>query len=296
MRISTSVWAMLVLLSLLWGGSFFFVAVAVREVPPLTLVSLRVGLGAVALWLVVLASGQPVPRGRAVWAALALMGLLNNAIPFVLFAWAQTRIPSGLASILNATTPIFTALVAGALLADERLTRTKLVGVLLGAAGATLVIGPGVLAGLGSDVVAQGACLAAAISYAFSSVWGRRFRAMGLQPIPTAAGAVTTSAAMLTPVALAVEQPWTHAVPSLDAMGGILGLALLSTTLAYMLFYRIMAAAGTNVMLVTFLIPVSAILLGAIFLGERLAGTDFIGMGLIAFGLAVIDGRLLRRT
>jgi drug/metabolite transporter (DMT)-like permease len=179
-------------------------------------------------------------------------------------------------------------------LADERLTTRKLAGLLLGAAGAVAVIGPGLLAGLGTDVLAQGACLLATFSYALSSVWGRRFAARGLDPVVSAAGILTGSAALVTPFALALERPWTLPAPSAQAVGAILGLALLSTALAYVLFWRIMARAGTNVMLVTFLIPVSAILLGTVFLDERLTPGDFLGMGLIAAGFAVIDGRVLR--
>ncbi|HEU0223462.1 MAG TPA: DMT family transporter [Paracoccaceae bacterium] len=295
MRMTARDWGMLLCLSLLWGASFFFVGVALAALPPLTLVACRLGLGALALWAYVLATGRPVPARPGIWAAFAAMGLMNNVIPFSLFAWAQTEIPSGLAAILNATTPIFTALVAGALLPDERLTAGRAAGVLVGAAGAVTVIGPGFLTGLGQDLLAQAACLAAALSYALSSVFGRRFRGMRLDPVVTAAGMVTASALLLLPAALALDRPWALSLPGPGVLGAVAGLAILSTALAYVIFYRVLASAGTNVMLVTFLIPVSAILLGAAFLGERLELLDFAGMGLIALGLSLIDGRIWRR-
>lgn len=295
MTMTARVWAMLFGLSLLWGASFLFIAVAVREIPVLTLVLLRVGIAAAALWLYARATGRAVPGGLGLWGAFAVMGFFNNALPFTLIFWAQTQIPAGLASILNATTPIFTALVAGALLADERLTALRFGGVILGAAGAALVIGPELLAGLGREVLAQGASLLAALSYAVSSVWGRRFRGMGVDPVVTALGMLTASAVMLAPVVLLSGPAFPGGVPGAEAVLATLALALLSSALAYVLFYRILAAAGTNVMLVTFLSPVSAILLGAALLGERLAFLDLAGMAVIALGLLLIDGRAFRR-
>lgn len=295
MTMTARVWAMLFGLSLLWGASFLFIAVAVREIPVLTLVLLRVGIAAAALWLYVRATGRAVPGGLQLWGAFAVMGFFNNVLPFTLIFWAQTQIPAGLASILNATTPIFTALVAGALLADERLTALRFGGVILGAAGAALVIGPELLAGLGTEVLAQGASLVAALSYAVSSVYGRRFRAMGVDPVVTALGMLTASAVMLVPVVALSGPAFPGGVPGMEAVLATLALALLSSAFAYVLFYRILAAAGTNVMLVTFLSPVAAILLGAALLGERLALLDLAGMAVIALGLLAIDGRAFRK-
>jgi drug/metabolite transporter (DMT)-like permease len=207
----------------------------------------------------------------------------------------QQQIASGLASILNATTPLFTVLAAHALTPDERLTPLKGTGVVIGLAGAVLVIGPDALGGLGSDVAAQLACLGAALSYACASIFGRRFRRMGVAPTVTAAGQVTASALMLAPVALVVDQPWTLPAPDLGTWAAVAGIGLLSTAAAYRLFFRILVAAGAvNLTLVTFLIPVSAILLGAAFLDETLAPRHFGGMAVIALGLACIDGRPVR--
>jgi drug/metabolite transporter (DMT)-like permease len=233
---------------------------------------------------------------RAAWAAFLGMGLLNNAIPFTLIAWGQAHIASGLASILNATTPLFTVLVAHRLTADERMEGRRLAGVIIGFIGVALMVGGAALREVGVDVAAQVAVLLAAVSYAFAGVFGRRFKALGIPPLATAAGQVTASSLMLLPVTLALAPPWTLAMPSPTALAAVLGLAFASTALAYILFFRILASAGaTNVAIVTFLIPVSAVVLGAVFLGERLDAKHLAGMGLIGLGLAVLDGRPLAR-
>ena len=289
-------WAMLLALSVLWGGSFFFTGIAVKELPPLTIVVLRVGLAAAMLYTAMRLFGLHLPRVRKAWAAFFGMGLLNNVIPFCLIVWGQTHIASGLAAILNATTPLFTVVVAHAFTDDETMTGNRLAGVVVGLVGVTLMIGADALAGIGTSVPAQLAVLAAAFSYAFAGVFGRRFRRMGIAPMATATGQVTASTLMLLPVALLVERPWTLALPSAPVWAAILGIAALSTALGYVLYFRILASAGaTNLLLVTFLIPVSAIVLGSLVLGERLALRHFLGMALIGAGLAAIDGRLVRR-
>ena len=286
-------WAMLLSLSVLWGGSFFFTRVALFALPPFTLVVLRVGLAALILNTLVPLLGLRMPREARTWAAFLGMGLLNNAIPFCLIVWGQTHIASGLAAILNATTPLFTVVAAHVFTSDERMTGNRLVGVLIGLVGVVIMVGPAVLAGLGADLLAQVAVLGAALSYALAGIFGRRFQRMGVPPLATAAGQVTASTLMLLPIAIVVDRPWTLPVPSASVWGAILGIAALSTALAYVLYFRILATAGaTNLLLVTFLIPVSAILLGVVVLGERLDPRHFIGMALIGCGLAAIDGRL----
>ncbi|RKZ35608.1 MAG: EamA family transporter [Gammaproteobacteria bacterium] len=286
-------WAMLLTLSALWGGSFFFVEVLVSALPPLTIVWLRVVLAAATLWIFAIIIGLQVPNTLGVWAAFFAMGLLNNVIPFSLIAWGQTYIASGLASILNATTPLFTVIVAGAFLHDERITAIKFVGVFIGFVGVVVMIGPPTLSGLGTDALAQIAVLGAALFYAFAGVFGRRFKDMGINPVLTAAGQVTASAIILTPLAIYVDRPFDLSVPGVEIWAAIIGLAVLSTAVAYILYFRILASAGaTNLLLVTFLIPVSAILLGVFVLGESLELIHLFGMALIGFGLSAIDGRL----
>ncbi len=295
-RMSARDWALLGLLSFIWGGSFFFAKVAVAEIPPLTLVFGRVLLAAIALGLCLAAIGQSLPRGAPLWRLFFIMGLLNNVVPFGLLFWAQTEIASALASILNATTPLFTVLVAHAFTDDEKLSAGKIIGVLAGLAGVAVMIGPGVLTGLDRAVLAELACIAAAVSYAVSGTIGRRFRTMGITPMQTAFGPLVASSAILLPLSLLVDRSYALPVPGLKAIGALIGLALISTAFAYIIFFRLMARVGvTNVTLVTFLIPPSAILLGVGLLGERLLPSHVAGMALIALGLSAIDGRLWRR-
>ena len=295
-EMGTKEWVMLLTLSLLWGGSFFFVEVIISELPPLTVVFLRVVLAAVALWLFAIAIGLRPPMTIGAWTAFLIMGLLNNVIPFTLIVWGQTHIASGLASILNATTPLFTVIVAGCLLVDERRTPMKLTGVVIGFIGVILMIGPSALGGLGTDTLAQIAVLGAAASYAFAGVFGRRFKAMDIDPVVAAAGQVTASSLVLAPIAIYIDRPFSLEIPGIEVITSIIGLAILSTAVAYILYFRILASAGaTNLLLVTFLIPISAILLGSLVLGESLELIHYIGMALIGFGLSAIDGRLWRR-
>jgi drug/metabolite transporter (DMT)-like permease len=288
-------WAMLIALSILWGGSYFFVGVAVAELPPLTIVTLRVELAAIALWGIALVMGLRPPKSAGVWVAFLGMGLLNNVIPFVLIVWGQTQIASGLASILNATTPLFTVIVAGVLLPDERATPLKLVGVVVGFIGVAIMMGIPVM-GDGGSTIAQVAIIVAALSYAFAGVYGRRFKAMAVNPIVTAAGQVTASALVMVPIAFIVDGPLDIAGPSSETWASIIGLAVLSTAVAYVLYFKLLESAGaTNLLLVTLLIPVSAILLGSLFLNETLEVVHFVGMALIGLGLSAIDGRLWRR-
>jgi drug/metabolite transporter (DMT)-like permease len=289
-------WGMLVALSVLWGGSFFFTGVAIRELPPLTIVFLRVALAAVILLTVLKAIGLRMPKDRSVWLAFLGMGFLNNVVPFCLIVWGQTHIASGLASILNATTPLFTVMVAHALTADEKMTGGRLAGVFFGLVGVVVMIGPAVLDTFGTNVLAQLAVLSAAVSYAFAGIYGRRFKRMGVPALATATGQVSASAIMLLPVVLVADQPWTLPVPHAATWGAMLGIAALSTALAYVLYFRLLASAGaTNLLLVTFLIPVSAIVLGSLVLGETLQAKHFAGMLCIGLGLAAIDGRVMAK-
>ena len=288
-------WSILLMLSVLWGGSFLFIGVAVKELPTLTIVFARVLLAAIALWLLIFITGRTLPKGRDIWLAFVGMGLLNNAIPFCLIVFGQHSIASGLASILNASTPLFTVLVAGMLLEDEKLSSRKLIGVAIGFFGVMVMIGLDALSGLGTHILAQLAILGATVSYAFAGVFGRRFKAFGTDPVVVAAGQVTGASIVLLPVALVFDAPWTLPQPSVEVMASVLALALISTALAYILYFQLLARAGaTNLLLVTFLIPVTAILLGALLLHERLQPVHFLGMALIGVGLAAIDGRLLK--
>ena len=288
-------WLFLLILSTLWGGSFFFAKVAVEEVPPLTLVLYRVGIAAAALFLYLKISGRDIPASTRIWGAFFGMGLINNVIPFSLLFWGQIHIASSLASILNATTPIFTVIVAHVLTHDEKFNFNRTVGVVLGFLGVTLMLGFDSGAGDSNPPLAMLACLGAAISYAFASVFGRRFAAMNVGPARVAFGQLTASTVMMLPIVLLMEPLISPLTWSQSVLSAILALALVSTALAYILFFRILAAGGaTNISLVTLLVPVSAIVLGSVFLSEQLRSTDFAGMLLIGCGLVAIDGRLFK--
>ena len=292
-RMGTKDWGMLLLLSFLWGGSFFFISVSVSELPPFTLVTMRVGLAALTLWLVLLVSGYPIPKSVKVWRTFMMMGLLGNALPFSLIAWGQTHIGAGLASIINATTPIFTILIAGAFLSDEHITPKKVLGIAAGLLGVIVLIGPSALLELGTNTMAQLAVIGAAISYSSATVFGRRFKAMGISPFDTAVGQVTASTILLLPLVWFIDKPLELANPSLQVWLAILALAIFSTAFAYILFFRILSSSGaTNVVLVTFLAPVTASFLSWLILDEQLQAKHFIGMACIGLGLAIIDGRL----
>ncbi len=293
-RLTGLAWLFLLLLGLIWGGSFFFARVAVLEVPPFTLVFLRLSLAAIALHIYLHGRLDLYSTLRTHWRAFAVMGFINNALPHTLIFFGQTEIGAGLASILNATTPIWTVLIANHWTTDEKLTKAKIIGCLTGLAGTAVLIGPALGSATHAPVWALVLPVLAAVCYGFAGTFGKRFRDIAA-PV-TATGQLTASSLMMLPVAMMMDQPWSLPVPSMAAIFAILGLALLSTAFAYLLFFRILTLAGaTNTSLVTLLVPPSAILLGAVFLGERLAAPELAGMALIAVGLLVLDGRLLHR-
>jgi drug/metabolite transporter (DMT)-like permease len=288
-------WGLLILLSLLWGSSFIFNDVAVRELPTLTVVVTRVVLAAVILLALTRLVGISIPADWRIWRALFILGLINNALPFCLIVWGQTHIAAGLASILNATTPLFGVVIAHYFTGDEKLTGGRIAGVITGFAGVAVMIGADALQSLGVNVLAQISILMGTFCYAVGTIYARRFRELGLSPMATASGQVTASSLLLIPVMLIVDQPWTLAAPSMQTVLALIGVAVLSTVLAFIIYFRILSTAGaTNLMLVTFLIPVSAIILGILLLGETLHPKQIAGMLMIGAGLALIDGRPLR--
>ena len=286
-------WATLGALALIWGGAFFFIGVAVRHVPPFTYVLARLALAAAAMLAFLWWRGEPLGLPRRAWGAIVLLALINTALPFTLFGWAQTQIASGLASILNATTPIWGVIVAHLFTSDEKITPRKAAGVLVGFAGVALMIGPGLFASLGGGALAQLACVVAALSYALAGVWARRFKKMGVSPMSVTTGQLIVGALMMVPVAL-IDKPWTLDWPPLEAIAAIAALAVVCTAFGYVLYFKLIDSSGaTNALLVTLLVPPTAILLGVMFLGEAISPIDIGGLALIGLGLAAIDGRLL---
>ncbi len=297
-RMNARTWGLLALLGMIWGGSFFFARIAVAHVPPATLVLLRVGIAALALHVYIAGRFDIYATLRARWREFLLLGLVNNAVPHMLIFLGQTQIGAGLASILNATTPIFTVLIANRMTADEKLSPEKIAGCLIGFLGTAVLIGPRALAPFAGDggppLWALVLPVLAAASYGLAATYGKRFR--GVAPPVIAAGQLSASTLLMLPVSLMLDSPWQLALPPLSAILAVLALALLSTAYGYILFFRIMAAAGaTNTSLVTLLVPPSAILSGMLFLGERLTPLGILGMVLVLLGLVVLDGRALAR-
>lgn len=289
-------WLMLILLSVLWGGSFFFMKVSLAELPTLTIVFSRVAFAAITLGLVLKLMGQLLPRGFELWRAFFIMGLINNLLPFSLLVWGMTELSSGLASILNATTPVFAILVAHFATSDERISTNKIVGVILGLVGVAVLIGVDAVSGVSQSLLAMLACLGASLSYGLAATYGRKFKAMQVKPVSVAFGQVTASSLLLLPVALVIDSPWILAIPSLYTWSSLIALGVLSTALAYVLYFQILSRAGaTNIALVTLLVPVSAIFLGWLILNETLELNHIVGMSLIALGLLAIDGRIIKR-
>ncbi|MEL6793758.1 MAG: DMT family transporter [Pseudomonadota bacterium] len=288
-------WIDLILLALVWGAIFLFVAIALREMTPFWTVFHRVFWATLLLWLYVWWRGFAAPRGARIWFAFFVMGALNNAIPFTLITWGQTEIESGLASILNSTTAFFGIVVAAIFLADERLTARRIAGVLIGVLGVAVIIGIDALTAFDPRSLGQIAVLGAALSYAFAGVWAKT-QMQGLTPTVSAAGMLTGSSVIMGVLALAVE-----GTPDLTltwtTIGALAYCATFGTVVTYLLYYRILATAGSgNLLLVTIMMPPISILLGAWVLGEALAPSTYVGCGLIALGLVVLDGRVFRNA
>ena len=284
-------WGLVILLSIVWGGSFFFAKVAVKEMTPLTIVLSRVGFASLALLAFIWLTGKKMPSSPGLWGAFIIMGALNNLIPFSLIFWGLKYIESSLASILNATTPIFSVVLTHILTREERLTANRITGALTGWVGVAVLIGLESLKGFDVHVIGQVAVLGGAFSYALAAIYGRRFKK--IDPVVVATGMLCGSTIMMIPMTFIVEQPWNLA-PGMITWAAILGLSVISTSLAYIIYFRILATSGpTNLLLVTFIIPVIAILLGVMVLGEKLGWNVFGGMTLIFLGLIAIDGRMI---
>jgi len=288
-------WLLIILLALIWGGSFLFGRILMIEWPPFTVVFLRVFLAAIALWVFLIITARKFPKDISLLKMIMVMGILNNVIPFSLILIGQQEIGSGLASVVNAMTPIWTLIIANSFTTDEKFTANKVMGILFGFLGVATLIGADIMQGLTASAWAQGAVLGATISYGFAGVWGKKFK--GQDPIIISTGQLTASSIVILPIMFILEDPFSISAPTLEMTISLLGLSILCTSFAYVLFFKILSSAGaTNVSLVTFLVPVSAILLGIFWLGETLTTSNIIGMILIILGLALVDGRILKMT
>lgn len=284
-------WLLLILLAVLWGCSYFFVGFAVRELPPLTVVLARVALAAAIIYPVFKSQGGSLPTTLRGWLPFSVMGMMNNVIPFSLIFASQLYISSGLASVLNATTPLF-AVIVSASFGEERLILRRVAGVLIGLLGVYVLRDPDHVQS-GAQIIGMLFCLGAALSYGFASLWGRR-NFNNVAPLTTTTCQLISSSLVMAVIAGAFEQPWHLAVPSPTTWAALLGLAALSTALGYIVFFTTLKRVGpSNVQVVTLLMPVPAILLGVMVLGEPLALRDIAGALIIAASLLVIDGRVL---
>jgi drug/metabolite transporter (DMT)-like permease len=283
-------WGMLIVLSVIWGASFFFIEIALRDFHPFTVVFFRVATAAAVLVCVMYLFGQRLPDSPTGWWPYLVLGALNNAIPFSLIVWGQTRIDSGSAAIFNATTPIFAGVVAHIFTADEKLRLNKLIGMIVGFGGVYLMLSPELKGGVSWRGFGQVAVLGAALMYALGGVFAKRFA--GVKPLTIATGMLVSASLLMLPLALAVDWPW-PARPSVTSIGAVAALAVLGTAFAYVVFFRILSTAGAvNVLLVTFLVPIGAIILGVVILKETIRWEELAGMGIIFLGLIAIDGRV----
>jgi len=286
-------WGLLILLSVLWGGAYFFAGVAVKELPPLTVVLVRVFLATVVLLPLFWYFGHSLPKSFSDWLPFFGMGLLNNVLPFGFIFAGQTQITVGLSSIINAMTPLFTVVVM-AIFQEERLTAYRIIGVLLGVVGVAVLRGFDGPVG-GSQTLGIALCMAGALSYGFAALWGRKFLA-GVPPLKSATCQLMCSTLIMAVVVSLIDRPWTLAPPSQGAVWSLVALAVFGTAVAYIVFFKVLVRAGaSNVMLVTLLIPVTALVLGNLFLGESIQLKEGVGAAIIGAGLLFIDGRVINR-
>jgi drug/metabolite transporter (DMT)-like permease len=269
-------WLMLIVLSMLWGGSFLFLGVSVSELPVFTVIA-----------------GEYLPRDRASWTAFIVMGFLNNIIPFTLLGFGQSHIASGLAAILTAATPLIGNLTAHFTWHDEPLTANRIIGMVLGLIGVGIMFLPSLAGGIGVHVLAELACLGAAVAFGFSGVYGRTFGKLGISPVKAGVGTLLSSTVVMVVLALLFDRPWSIPVPAPHVIAAVIALAVLSTAVAYMIYFNLLRQVGaTNTLLVTILMPVFAVIYGALLLSERLEPRHFLGFGIVVLGLAATDGRV----
>jgi len=286
-------WGLLVLISVVWGLSFFFIEIALRELGSFTLVFYRVGIAALIVTSFLYISGKRLPFDGESWRKYFILGTFNNFVPFSLISWGQIYIDSGLASILNATTPMFAVVMAHFLTHDEHMTKNRIAGVLLGITGVSLLVGPEALYGLSSNTLGQFAILCAAISYSYGGIYARQLNDMPV--IVAVAGTLLAATVMTLPMVLLFEYPLTMSM-QLPTISAILGMSVFGTVFAYMLYLHVIRAVGaTNTLLVTFLVPVTALIMGVVILGESLNQHAILGMLVIFIGLVVVDGRIIRK-
>jgi drug/metabolite transporter (DMT)-like permease len=278
--------ALLLLLATLWGGSYTFIKLGVATIPPVTLIAARTLIAGVLLLVVMHARGLRLPRDAAIWRRFLFQACLNSVIPWTLIAWGERSLDAGLATILNSTSPIFTFFLSLAIAGHETLTLRKLFGVAAGMAGICLIVGVQAFGGLGEQLAAQIATVVATICYAGGAIFSRGFK--GLDPMAPAAGSLLCGAAVLVPVSLVVDRPW-NLTPSMSSVLALLALAVFSTAMAFVLYFRLIQTLGSvgTTSQAYLRVPIG-VALGVIFLGETLSPTVWIGLGCVVFGVAAM--------
>jgi len=277
----------LLVLGALWGSSFLFIKITVAEVPPVTLVIGRLGLGTAIMWVMLLATRQAIPRCLRLWGAFAVMGLLSGAVPWMLTAWGQQYISSGLTSLLQATMPIFTVILALFLAEDERLTPFGILGIVVGFIGVGLLLLPELRQGFQVSLMGQLAIIGSSISYAAAAILARKWL-RGQPPLLSTTGQLTTGLVLMLPIGLLSGRPF-YGIPSLPAMASWLALTVLCTVLAYIIYYKLIEwTSATFVSTVTYIIPIFGLGLGALVLGETVTAKLLLSLGLILLGILLI--------
>lgn len=278
--------ALLGLLATLWGASYTFIKVGVETIPPVTLIAARTLIAGSLLLLVMRLRGIALPRDRGLWLGFLVQACLNSVVPFTLIAGAEMTVDAGLATILNSTSPIFTFLLTVLLVRHEAVTARKLLGVVAGLAGISLIVGLEALGGFGDALVAQLAIVAATICYAGAAIFGRRFK--GLDPSVPAAGSMLCGTAILIPASLAIDRPWLLS-PSMDSLLALLALSVFSTALAFTIYFRLLHTLGSvgTTSQAHLRVPVG-VAIGVLFLGETLASTAWLGLACVVLGVAAM--------
>lgn len=281
---------LLILLAAMWGPSFLFIKVAVGDIPPLTLVLGRVAIGAAFLMAVLVSQRRQLPRERRVWHALAFTALMQNALPWVLLSWGEQYIDSALASILNGTTPLFTIVLAHFLVEGDRLTASKVLGVVLGFAGLFLLILPSLTLGVRASTWGIIAITIASAAYGVAIVYGRK-NLRGLPPLVAPTTQLLLATAYMLPIALLIDRPWSLPMPTPAALASLLALGVLGTGLAFIVYFRLLETADpTYLSMVTYVIPIFGVILGVLVLDERLTWHTLAGFALILLGVMVVNG------
>lgn len=288
MKLKNFLW--ILLLAAIWGPSFLFIKVALEDIPPITLAASRVGLAALTLYLILRVQGRKLPGRGQIWRHFAFMGFFANALPFVLFSWGELYVDSALASVLNGTTPIFTVVLAHFLTADDRMTRTKLVGTLLGFVGLLVIVAPTLRAGMQAETLGLLAMATAALCYAISLIYSRR-HLRGLPPLVAPTAQLLLATLYLLPISLIVDRPYLLPPPSLPVIWAVLALSLLGTAVGFAVYYHVLGKMNaTNLAMVTYLIPVFGLALGVTILGEQLDWTAYLGGAFILLGVMTVNG------